>query len=66
MRHSLATRLLGNGIPLPVISETLGHTATQTTMKYLRVDINNLQRCAIEVPLVCQGFYQQKGGMFYE
>jgi len=66
MRHSLATQLLGNGTPLPVISETLGHTATQTTMKYLRVDINNLQRCAVEVPLVNQGFYQQNGGMFYE
>jgi integrase len=66
MRHSLATRLLSNGIPLPVISETLGHTSTQTTMKYLRVDINNLQRCAIEVPLVSQGFYQQNGGVFYE
>ena len=66
MRHTLATRLLSNGIPLPVISETLGHTTTQTTMKYLRVDINNLKRCAIEVPVVGQGFYQQKGGVFYE
>lgn len=66
MRHTLASRLLGNGIPLPVISETLGHTNTQTTMKYLRIDINNLQRCALEVPLVGQGFYEQKGGMFYE
>lgn len=66
MRHTLATRLLGNGIPLPVISETLGHTNTQTTMKYLRVDINNLQRCALEVPMVRQSFYEQKGGMFYE
>lgn len=66
MRHTLASRLLGNGIPLPVISETLGHTNTQTTMKYLRIDINNLRRCALEVPLVGQGFYEQKGGMFYE
>ncbi|HWK03358.1 MAG TPA: tyrosine-type recombinase/integrase [Puia sp.] len=66
MRHTLATRLLGNGIPLPVISETLGHTATQTTMKYLRVDLNSIQRCALEVPIVGQGFYEQKGGMFYE
>jgi len=66
MRHTLATQLLGNGIPLPVISETLGHTATQTTMKYLRVDLNSIQRCALEVPIVGQGFYEQKGGMFYE
>lgn len=66
MRHTLASRLLGNGIPLPVISETLGHTNTQTTMKYLRIDINNLQRCALDVSMVGQSFYEQKGGMFYE
>jgi integrase len=66
MRHTLATQLLGNGVPLPVISETLGHTATQTTMKYLRVDLNNIQRCTLEVPIVSQDFYGQKGGMFYE
>ncbi len=66
MRHTLASRLLSNGIPLPIISETLGHTNTQTTMKYIRIDINNLQRCVLEVPLVGKDFYEQKGGMFYE
>jgi len=66
MRHTLASQLLSNGTPLPVISETLGHTNTQTTMKYIRIDINNLQRCALEVPLVGLGFYEQKGGVFYE
>ncbi|MDB5154721.1 MAG: integrase [Mucilaginibacter sp.] len=66
MRHTLATRLLGNGTSLPVISEALGHKSTQTTMKYLRVDINNLQRCTLDVPLVAESFYEQKGGMFYD
>lgn len=66
MRHTLASRLLSNGVPLPIISETLGHTATQTTMKYLRVDLNNLRHCALGVPLVGRDFYEQKGGMFYE
>jgi integrase len=66
MRHTLATRLLGNGTPLSVISEALGHKSTQTTMKYLRVDINNLQRCTLDVPMVMDSFYEQKGGMFYE
>lgn len=66
MRHTLASRLLSNGVPLPVISETLGHTATQTTMKYLRVDLNNLRHCTLGVPLVGWDFYEQKGGMFYE
>jgi integrase len=66
MRHTLASQLLSNGISLPVISETLGHTNTQTTMNYLRIDINNLQRCALAVPMVSRGFYDQKGGVFYE
>jgi integrase len=66
MRHTLASQLLSNGISLPVISETLGHTNTQATMNYLRIDINNLQRCALAVPMVSQGFYDQKGGVFYE
>ncbi len=47
--HSLAKRLLEHKIPLPVISEILGHTNTETTMTYLRVDINELKKCALEV-----------------
>lgn len=49
LRHSLAKRLLEHEIPLPVISEILGHTSTETTMTYLRVDINELKKCALEV-----------------
>jgi integrase len=49
LRHSLASRLLEHEIPLPVISEILGHVNTQTTMTYLRIDINELKKCALEV-----------------
>ena len=49
LRHSLAKRLLEHEIPLPVISEILGHTNTETTMTSLRVDINELKKCALEV-----------------
>jgi len=66
MRHTLASQLLRNGTSLPVISETLGHSNTQATMNYLRIDINNLMRCTLDVPLVSASFYEQKGGMFYE
>ncbi len=66
MRHTLATRLLENGTPLPVISEALGHTSSQTTMTYLRVDLNNLRHCALGVPIVAKDFYEQRGGIFYE
>ena len=66
MRHSLASRLLNIGVGLPIISESLGHADSKTTMNYLRIDINNLMRCALEVPIVSTEFYTQKGGIFYE
>ena len=66
MRHTLASQLLLNGTSLPVISETLGHSDTQATMNYLRIDINNLMRCSLDVPPVSASFYRQKGGVFYD
>lgn len=65
MRHSLASRLLANGVSLPVISESLGHNNTVSTMEYLRVDISSLIKCTLDVPPVTPGFYEQKGGAFY-
>ena len=38
LRHSLANELLRKEIPLPVISEILGHKSLETTMQYLRAD----------------------------
>lgn len=66
MRHSLASRLLEHEVSLPVISESLGHEKTETTMTYLRIDIKALHKCALDVPAVDQLFYSQKGGVFYE
>jgi site-specific recombinase XerD len=66
MRHSLAVRLLEEGTPLPVISESLGHTSSLSTGIYLKVNIAGLRKCALEVPSVQKRFYSQKGGIFYE
>jgi len=66
LRHSLATRLLKQGTALPVISDALGHSDSQTTMIYLNVDINGLMQCSLDVPPVTDRFYMQKGGWFYE
>jgi len=66
LRHSLATQLLGLGTTLPVISDTLGHSNSQSTMIYLSVDTNGLLRCSLDVPPVPDNFYMQKGGWFYE
>ncbi len=66
LRHSLAGAMLNEGTMLPVISETLGHKSTQTTMLYLKIDITSLLKCALPVPSVPNAFYMQKGGAFYE
>ena len=66
LRHSLASAMLNNETSLPVISESLGHLHTDTTMVYLKIDIPSLRKCALEVPAVSDGFYTQRGGAFYE
>jgi integrase len=59
LRHSLASNLLKANETLPVISGILGHSSTSSTMTYLRVDINQLRRCALDVPFVPSTFYSQ-------
>lgn len=66
LRHSLATNLMGNGVGLSVISQVLGHSTTDSTMFYLSVDIMNLLSCSLEVTMIPDTFYEQKGGYFYE
>lgn len=50
LRASLATAMLYQNIPLPVISETLSHSTTDTTKIYLKVDIHHLRLLALDVP----------------
>lgn len=60
LRHSLASHLLERETSMPVISEVLGHERTETTMKYLQVDLVALNKCALSVPMVDANFYTQK------
>ena len=48
LRHSLASALLGQNTPLPIISEVLGHTNIESTSVYLKIDVNQLRRCSLE------------------
>jgi site-specific recombinase XerD len=50
LRHSLASALLNHKTPMPVISEILGHTDSQTTSAYLKIDILHLRDYALDVP----------------
>ncbi|MDQ6530100.1 tyrosine-type recombinase/integrase [Flavobacterium sp. LHD-85] len=66
LRHSLASQLLEQGTTLAVISDSLGHSSSESTMFYLGIDVKGLLACSLEVPLVQEKFYIQKEGGFYE
>jgi site-specific recombinase XerD len=46
LRHSLATRMLGNGASLEEIGEILRHRHPETTQIYAKVDFNALRKLA--------------------
>lgn len=51
LRHSLASNLLKDNIPITTISSVLGHSTIKTTQKYLTIDTNNLKELSLEVNL---------------
>lgn len=57
LRHSLAGILLQKKTPYPVISEVLGHTNTESTKFYLRIDLHALRQCTLEVAPISTPFY---------
>lgn len=59
LRHSLAGFLLQKKTPLPVISEVLGHTNTESTKTYLRIDLETLRQCTLEVPALNSPYYRE-------
>ena len=46
-RHSTASRLLRQGVPLPVISEALGHSNPDNSMRYITTDDLKLAECTL-------------------
>lgn len=50
MRYSLASNLLSENTPLPIITGILGHKSSDTTNMYLRIDTGMLRSVALEVP----------------
>ena len=48
LRHTLASTLLEEGTPLPIISEILGHFNSKSIGIYLHTGIEALRSCAID------------------
>jgi len=49
LRHTLASLLLDNDTPLPIISDILGHVDTESTAVYLKIDIKKLKECPLDI-----------------
>jgi site-specific recombinase XerD len=49
LRHTLATRLLENGTPLPTIAEVLGHASLESTRIYAKADVEALRGVALDL-----------------
>ena len=47
LRHTLATKLLGEQTPFHVISEILGHATTASTLIYAKTDVETLRTAAL-------------------
>jgi integrase len=56
LRGALAVAMIGNGVPIPVVSAVLGHASSDTTQAYyLRFDVERLRCCALDVEDVIEG-----------
>jgi len=51
-RHSLASNLVNQNVPISKISRLLGHTNTRTTEKYAHVDIQSLRKDIEKVSII--------------
>ena len=49
LRHSLATNLLNNEIPVNIIASSLGDSIETTSKTYIKVNKNKLKECFLEV-----------------
>ena len=49
LRHSLATHMLDENIPITSIQGILGQVNAESTMKYIGVNVRQLRTCALEV-----------------
>lgn len=65
LRHSLVGELLCGNQPLPIIAEVLGHQNVASSKHYIRIDVESLRKCALDVPPVDIVFYNQEGRNYF-
>jgi len=53
-RHTLATRMLGANVPIKMIGDILGHTSTDSTLGYTKIDLPHLRSASLSIAEVLQ------------
>lgn len=65
LRSSLASQLLEEGNSYSVIQKVLGHTSPEAAKYYVKIEIDKLRECALEVPAIqndlLNEFFQKAG-----
>ncbi len=65
LRHSLVKELLQNKQSLSVITNVLGHKNQESTKHYIRIDLEALRKCALDIPPVDAKFYSQGNDLLF-
>lgn len=60
LRFSLASNMLKQGIGFQMISAALGHSSTESTKTYVKIDINRLRECSLPVPKLHNHWYTER------
>jgi site-specific recombinase XerD len=50
LRMTLASELVSDNVPYAVVGKLLGHEAPNSTGAYVKFDLDNLRKCALEAP----------------
>ena len=50
LRASMATSMVNDNVPYDVVRKTLGHSDPNAIKHYVKNDLENLRRCALDVP----------------
>src|SRR3974390_1193993 len=65
-RHSFAVHLLRQGVSMKTIGDTLGHRDIESTLTYLRLDLEDLRMVALPLPISGQGLLQPSACVAYQ
>ena len=65
IRSSLASGLIADNVPYPIVQKVLGHTDPNATKRYVAIDIEQLRKCSLECPAATGKFLSYlEGGVW--